>query len=43
LSPSGYIKELGLQGVELTNMDMAEKQHKAPEFLKVRPAAEYEP
>jgi hypothetical protein len=29
------MKELGLSDFELLNMDMAEKQHKAPEFLKV--------
>lgn len=32
-----YIQELGLKDVELVNLDMAEKQHKAPEFLKVNP------
>lgn len=30
-----YIKEIGLNDVELANMDLAEKQHKAPDFLKV--------
>jgi len=30
-----YIKEIGLNDVELANMDLAEKQHKTPEFLQV--------
>lgn len=30
-----YIQELGLKDVEMVNLDLAEKQHKAPEFLKV--------
>lgn len=30
-----YMKELGLSDFELLNLDLAEKQHKAPEFLKV--------
>lgn len=32
-----YIQELGLKDVEMTNLDLAEKQHKAPDFLKVNP------
>jgi len=32
-----YMKELGLSDFELLNLDLAEKQHKAPEFLKVNP------
>jgi glutathione S-transferase len=32
-----YIQELGLKDVEMANLDLAEKQHKAPDFLNVNP------